>query len=268
MKKVILVLVFLFWPLSLLLHNTLVVFLATFVLALFVCLSFLLYRAGFRLYVLPLVFLPFFEPKLSLLPALAATWEVLRERGNRAAFVVLGLALLAIVVNFSQFRGQTIFTQDYEAEQRVLEKINLYPTVLLARVFQNKARIYLDKISFNFFALTDPNNYFFGFHPREIVLENQNLKKFPSAGIIFLLLGLYNLGRYRYKDFIVPLIFCSLISLVILKIFDRADFILWIPLGLLVVHGTDMMKNKFLRMPLFGIFIVLTLVQLLRLFFE
>lgn len=268
MKKVILVLVFLFWPLSLFLHNTFATFLATLALGLFVYLSFLLFRAGFKLYTLPLLFIPFVEPKLSLLPVLVAGWGVLRDRGGRLPFIVLGLALLALLVNFSQFRGQTVFTQDYEAEQRVLTKINLYPTVLLARVFQNKARIYLDKVSFNFFALTDLNNYFFGFHPREIVLENQNLKKFPSAGIIFFLLGLYYLGRYHNKGFVVPLVFCSLISLVILKIFDRTDFILWIPLGLLLVHGTDMLKNKFLRMLLFGIFVVLTLVQLLRLFFE
>lgn len=217
---------------------------------------------------MPLLFVPFFEPKLALLPAITAVWEALRGKRERISYIVLALALITLTVNFSQFRGQTIFNPDYEAEQQVLEKINLYPTVLMARVFQNKARIYLDKISSNLFALTDPNNYFFGFHPREIVVENQNLKKFPFVSIIFFLLGLYFVNKYKYRSFILVLLLASLLSLSILKNFDRTDFIIWIPLGLLVAHGIEVIEGKPLQKLLFAVFVVVTFVQFLRLFFE
>ena len=136
---------------------------------------------------------------------------------------------------------KTIFQQDYQAEQRILEKINLYPTVFLARVYQNKARIYLDKASSNLLALTDLNNYFFGFHPRQII-GNQNLKKFPFVSIIFFLTGLYFFNRLKHKKLILQIAIPSLVYLSLLENFDRIDILLWLPISLVILGGLDIVS--------------------------
>lgn len=159
----------------------------------------------------------------------------------------------------------TIFRQDYQAEQRILEKINLYPTVFFARLYQNKARIYLDKASNNLLALTDLNNYFFGFHPRQIV-GNQNLKKFPFVSIIFFLTGLYFFNRLKHKRLILYLVLPSLAYLVLLENFDRIDVILWLPLSLIILGGLEIVSgNKYWKYTKI-IFWVFTVPQLVRIF--
>lgn len=160
---------------------------------------------------------------------------------------------------------KTVFQQDYQAEQRILEKINLYPTVFFARVYQNKARIYLDKASNNFLALTDLNNYFFGFHPRQII-GNQNLKKFPFVSIIFFLAGLYFFNRLKYKKLILQITIPSLIYLMLLDNFDRIDVLLWLPISLVILGGLDIVSlSKYWKYTA-SAFWIFTVPQLLRIF--
>ena len=160
---------------------------------------------------------------------------------------------------------KTVFVNDYQAEQRILDKINLYPTVFFARVYQNKGRIYLDKITDNFFALTDPSNYFFGFHPREII-GNQNLKKFPFVSIIFFLTGLFYFKSLKHKKFILIFSSVSLFYLSILENFDRVDFLLWLPITLITLHGLNLnYKNKYWDY-LALIFWIFTIPQIARIF--
>lgn len=239
----VIILSFSFWPLSLFLANTWPDFLRYFVPTFLVGLSFILFRASTPFYLVPLLFIPFIEPKLAALPVLA-TSSTLTWRRKRVDFLLAGFSILVLLFSWKGFWGQTIFVPDYERQQTVVGKTYLYPSVFLARTFQNKIRIYTDKFTNNFFALSDPNNYFFGFHPREIVIDNQNLKKYPFPGIIFMLFGLYYLCKNPHAKFVFILLISSVLSLSILTIFDRNDFILWLPLSLIFIHGVRVFEEK------------------------
>lgn len=258
MRKLAIALSLIFWPLSLYLANTQQDLIRYLFPTFLVLISFFLSKYQPKLYLLPLLLIPFIEAKLALLPLLVALADLFQSRNKHTLYFLI-LAILVIILNWRSFYGQTIFTQDYQAQQDILTNSNLYSNIFEARVFQNKARIYIDKFNDNFFALTDPNNYFFGFHPAEITLDNQNLKKFPFLGIIFMLVGLLNLGHYRLKRFALVTLFSSLMSLSILKIFDRNDFILWVPLGLILVHGFTILNKK----VLYWIYLVFTLWQMI-----
>ncbi|TSC88967.1 MAG: Uncharacterized protein G01um10145_676 [Microgenomates group bacterium Gr01-1014_5] len=187
------------------------------------------------------------------------------------AFVILAFWPLNLFLNSGKQSfplenfTKTIFQQDYQAEQRILEKINLYPTVFLARVYQNKARIYLDKASYNLLALTDLNNYFFGFHPRQII-GNQNLKKFPFVSIIFFLAGLYFFNRLKHKKLILQIAIPSLVYLTLLENFDRIDILLWLPMSLIILGGLDIVSRSKYWKYTASAFWIFTVPQLLRIF--
>lgn len=187
------------------------------------------------------------------------------------AFVILIFWPLNLVLNGNikdfQFENltSTIFHQDYQAEQRILEKINLYPTVFFARVFQNKARIYLDKASNNILALTDLNNYFFGFHPSQIV-GNQNLKKFPFVSIIFFLTGLYSFNRLKHKKLILRLALPAFAYLIVLENFDRLDILLWLPISLVILGGLEITAGSKYWKYIKSAFLVFTIPQVIRIF--
>jgi hypothetical protein len=110
-------------------------------------------------------------------------------------------------------------------------------------VFQNKARIVTDKFSINLTALIDPGNYFFSFHPREGVVNNQNLIKYPFLTIIPLLIGLIYFKKLKYYKFIISIFFSGIFSLSFLEIFDRSDFLLWLPITIFFIHGINQIYN-------------------------
>lgn len=231
-------------------------------------LSFLLFRANSHFWPFPLLLIPLFEPKLSLLPLIIVVLNSIWTK--KILFLPLITSLLILFLTWRSFWGQTIFTYDYQAHQAVIGKSYLYPSVFTARLFQNKARIYGDRLANNFLALTDPNNYFFGFHPREIVLDNQNLKKYPFLGIVFMLFGIYYLHKNPDKGFILSVLLGSILSLSILKLFDRNDFVLWFPLSLLYTHGVNIfLERQALWKTAFSIvFITFSIPQLLRIFLQ
>ena len=109
-------------------------------------------------------------------------------------FVTLTIALWPLLFLLTLSSGlppiKTIFSFDYQASQLILRKIYLYPNIPLARLFQNKAQIPTTKYESNLVALIDPNNYFFGFHPREVA-GGLNLVKFPFVSLPFFILGFY-----------------------------------------------------------------------------
>lgn len=257
----------LFWPLSLLLANTPSDFLSYLLPALLVGLSFVLLSRNQRFYLAPLLFIPLVEPKLAAFPLMVAVLAFLWQREKRFLVFTL-LSFLILVFTWRGFWGQTVFTPDYQAQQEVIAKTYLYPSVFLARLFQNKPRIYLGKFNHNFFALGDPNNYFFGFHPREILLDNQNLNKYPFLSIVFAFLGFYYLRKHPRWKFISILLISSALSLSLLKIFDRNDFILWVPLSLVLIHGvkTFQAKQKKKAVIFYLIFFAFTIPELFRIF--
>lgn len=190
---------------------------------------------------------PLFEPKLVSLPLIASLIYFFTTKNKKLATTFIVLSFITLWLNWKDFFGQTIFKYDYERRQEIIRKTYLYPSVVLARIYQNKVKIYINKFSSNFFALTDPNNYFFGFHPREIPIENQNLTKFPFLTLPFMLVGLYFLPLHKNKKFIIIFLSSSIISLSLLSSFDRHDLILWLPLSLIFIHGVDIVDKKYLK---------------------
>ena len=171
--------------------------------------------------------------------------------------IILSLILwpLNLFLNFKglSFSRELVFKNDYQGGQLILRNIQLYPNIPLARTFQNKPRIYFNKYVGNFFALTDPNNYFFALHPVPIT-ENLNLHKYPFLDIVFFLAGIFYIVKSKYKNLIPALFIPSLIFLSALKNFEGFDFILYFPISLLIINGIDVMESK--NKKLFGFFSV------------
>lgn len=258
---------FLFWPISLLVANTFGDFIRYIIPAFLVGLSIISLRAGYKFFVLPILLIPFVEPKLAVLPLIIVVILLLLHRNKKYMIFTL-VSFLILIFTWKGFWGQTIFQTDYEAQQEVIGKSYLYPNVFTARLFQNKPRIYINKFNNNFFTLIDPGNYFFNFHPREILIDNQNLNKYPFLSIIFMLFGFYYLKKYPHWKFILAVLTGSILSLSILKLFDRNDFILWVPLSFVLAHGirTFHKQQKKLRAIFYLLFFVFAVPELIRIF--
>lgn len=165
----------------------------------------------------------------------------------------------------SQKQG-TVFRVSPLDYDTLVKKIGLFPNRNLARLEQNKLTPIVSRYSLNFFSLIDPNNYFFGFHPRENVIPNQNLLKFPPLSVIFLLIGLYNWQTLKNNRqiFIQLLIFSLLLSF--LKTFDGFDLILYLPLAIISIHGLQQFaqKQSVFIIPSLFLFCLTSIVDLLR----
>lgn len=254
-----------FWPINLLLANIFSDFIGYIIPSMLLTVSFLLWnREGQQqwVYKLPILIIPFFSPKLALFPLIFIILDILISKARKTKVIFFVVALTVLFIQWQPFFGQTIFKQDYEAQQKVIRNTYLYPSVLLARVFENKPRIFVDKFSNNFFALTDPSNYFFGFQPRQIVNDNQNLDKFPFLAIIFFVVGLFYLKDNRNLTFICLSLIAGIFCLSTLSIFDRNDFILWLPLSLIIAKGVEITYTRYKLFSLF--FIVFTIPQIIR----
>lgn len=264
----VILLTLLFWPVALYLANTPQDFVQYIEPTVFILLSFLLFRHKTFWYPLPLLLIPFVEAKLAIFPLAFAVTFLVQNKKRNLAIIFLVLSIVIFLVRIKPFWGQTIFILDYEARQEVVRKTQLYDSIFLARLFHNKARIILDKFTNNSFALIDPNNYFFGFHPRQIV-GNQNLNKYPFLSIIFFAFGLYFIKDYKYKNFLFALLPSLTFSLSFLTIFDRNDFVLWAPITLLVLHGITLFSRKVKYAPLlFSLFFIFSITEFIRIFIQ
>ena len=235
-SKYIMASIIIFWPLRLLLKNTLPNFVVYILPAILFYLSLRLYKNNNGIFFIPLLLIPFISPKLAPIPFIFLSLLFLFGK-KESKTIPLITSFLALVINFNAFWGQTFFHLDYEKNQLILRNIHLYPSVLFARAFQNKAIVFLNKFYDNFFALIDPTNYFFGFHPRENNVLNQNLDKFPYLSLSFFLIGLYNLKKLKNVKFVLPFLLSSIFVLSVLTNFDRSDFILYIPLAMIILNG-------------------------------
>lgn len=244
LKTIVFTLSILLWPISLYRANTLPNFISYIIPIFIVAISFYFYRQGKSFFLLPLLLLPLISPKLLPIPLIVSSTFYITDR-KRKYFLYLLASLFLMTVFFKPFWGQTIFKPDYQARQKVIRNTYLYPNVFLARVFQNKLRIIIDKFDFNITALIDPSNYLFGFHPREIMVDNQNLDKFPFLSLPFFLLGIYFLRKTSYWHFTLILFISSIISLSFLNNFDRNDFILFTPLSIILFEGIYRFSEKF-----------------------
>ena len=156
------------------------------------------------------------------------------------AFVCLSLWPVVFLMTARWEPPISIFHLESENIQSIIRKTSPYPTAFLARVFQNKASIPITKFEHNLTALLDPNNYFFGYHPREI-FGGANAVKFPFVALPFFFFGLFSLPRTKTgKLFILSLIgLVLLLSLV--NNFAAYDFVLYFPLAYVFLLG---LRNK------------------------
>jgi hypothetical protein len=263
LKKLVILMGLTFWPLSLIVTNTFPDLLTYITPAFLLVCSFLLYKSKSKFFIIPSLIIPLFAPKLALFPVIfSLIFFAFQKTRENLLFTLLTIVIL--IFSVSKFVGQTIYITDYEANQKVIRDTQLYDSIFIARTFHNKARVVFDKFTFNIFALTDPNNYFFGFHPRQIA-TNQNMAKFPFLGIIFVLFGAYYFKESKYKLFIITSLASSILALSFLTIFDRNDFIIFVPLSLIFVYGVNEFTKKFkYANVVFSILIAFAILELVR----
>ena len=137
----------------------------------------------------------------------------------------------------------TIFAPDYQAKQLILRNTYLYPTVFMARLFQNKWLIPLNKFKSNFFTLLDPNYYFFASHPRELD-GNQNSIRLPFVLLFFLLVGVFNFSTLSRSRLYGGLFLIFILSLSFLNHFSRYDLLLWPFFCLFTFHGFHSLSRQ------------------------
>jgi len=123
------------------------------------------------------------------------------------------------------FRPHHVFEFDYQAQQQILRNINVYPNIPLARMFQNKLVIISGKYLDGFFALIDPNYYFFGSHPREVI-NGQNYFRLPLLLSIPLLWYLLKFSG-KSKKFVISFGFFTLLFLSLFTNYYKFDLVLW-----------------------------------------
>ncbi len=253
------------WPLSLFFANTQSDFLRYILPSILIYATIFLFQRKYNYFYIPIFGISFIEPKFAILPLL-----FLIIYFNKKLLKALVISIVVLIIFWKPFFGQTIFTFDYSAQQQIIQKSNLYNSVLLARTFQNKPRVIIDKFTNNFIALTDPNNYFFGFHPRQIMVDNQNLNKFPFLSLVFMLFGLYKIKKLPDKKMALALLTSTILNLSILKNFDRNDFILWIPIALIILYGISIFeeKQKNNSKVSYILFLIFTIPQIIRVFIE
>ena len=265
LKTIVIFSILIFWPLSLYLSNTQSNFLSYFIPTSLLVFSFFLYIRKGKYYLYPILAVPLIEPKLAFIPLVFLILKILISQKKKNLVFPFIVSLIVVLSVFQSFYGQTIFVTDYEAQQKVIRDTHLYNSVFLARMFHNKAAIISGKFLDNFFALTDPNNYFFGFHPRQMV-GNQNLIKFPALSILFFLYALYYIKKYKYKQILFLIITVIFLNLSVLSIFDRNDFILWFPISSFVVFGVNEFDKLKYHNIFYIIFIAYSLIEIIRIF--
>lgn len=155
----------------------------------------------------------------------------------------------------------SIFHLEYESVQAIIRKTNLYPTVFLARAFQNKTQIPITKYEHNLTALLDPNNYFFGYHPREI-FGGANAIKFPFTSLPFFVFGFLALPKSKKGKLLLSLLVCAILLLSFINNFAVYEFILYFPLASIFILGFRHIPNWFRKWELPYLLIGLPLASL------
>lgn len=153
----------------------------------------------------------------------------------------------------------SVFASDYQGRQLILRNINLYPNIFLARLFQNKALVVTNKYFDNFFDFIDPNYYFFGSHPREVV-NGQNYTRLPLFAI-FPILWFLLWSRGHHKKIILSVLTFSILIFSFFTNHHVYDFVLW-PIFLYMIYiGTLDILKKYRRVG--TSFCLLLLVEIL-----
>lgn len=250
-----------FWPLNFLIHNNLKDTIHFFLPSLLLFCAVTLFKDKIVGRSILLSGIPVLNSSLILVPIVSLLYK-----NKKIGYVLFGMILtLSVFFAAKSFIGSSIFYYEHHDQQKIIRQGYLYPNIYLSRLFQNKPSIYIDRFLFNFFSLTDPNNYFFGFHPRQIPVENQNLQKFPFLSVVFFLIGLYQ-AVFKRKILLVTLLIIF-INLALLKNFDKTDSLVWLPISILVIEGiyNFVKKINFQKRLLLLIFFIFTLAEYFQL---
>lgn len=189
--------------------------------------------------------------------------------------LIMVITILSLSIWISNFGAQNIgsatdikniFESDYQARQLVLRNINIYPNIPLARFFQNKLVIIANKYFDNLFDFLDPNYYFFGSHPREVV-NGQNYIRLPLLVILPLLFFIFKF-KGKYKNIIAYLFLFAIVMLSFFANHHMLDFLLWPFFFVAIYLGLIEMLNSQKKLTiLFFLLILFEIFYELRLFF-
>lgn len=146
--------------------------------------------------------------------------------------------------DLKNYYRHSIFSSNDQAVLTINSKRSAYPNDLFGRLFNNKVTYIFGRFKANFFALTDQNNYFFGFHPREIVRQNMNLEKFPFISMVYMVYAFYRFNALKRAKELTALFFILVVFLSLAN-FDKVDFVLYPIFAIFMIHGiTQMEKEK------------------------
>lgn len=270
MKRICQIITLIFWPLFLYLNNHDDWFLYV-IPALVLLLAFFSYQKNQLLTPLPYLILPIIHPVYLAFPVLGLITLFINQTKLIVKISYLLLLIVISVFCLKPFINHSIFITDPLKNDYLIKKISIVPNRYFSRIYENKTTIPTQKYISNLFLTIDLNNYFFAFHPREIVRENQNLHKYPYAAIIPFLIGLYTLfdvKNYKIKKITLTLFFLSAFSIGFINNIDKYDFIFYTPITIIILLGIEKVfsdKNYLVFLSIFVLFIFST-VDLIKLF--
>lgn len=253
-------LVAIFWPISFYRANT-DTWISFFIPALVLLMDWCLYLRQVKYHYFIFLVLPLLNPVYLAFPFIY--FLISLKEIPKKIIIIFSLCLLILTVfSYRHFYAYSIFTPDPFRQDTLIKKISLIPSRTLARVFENKATVPLDKYTSNFFTSMDLNNYFFALHPRENA-DNQILDKAPLLALIPFLIGFFYLSRNKHRKWLGVVFLSAVLSFAFINNQDRYDFLVFFPFILLIYFG--LLEIKKWSNPTFALF---TLVFIPSIIFE
>jgi hypothetical protein len=197
---------------------------------------------------------------------LLVDYTLYKKNFSRHHLVLLLIPLVIFISSPKAFYGYSIFTPDPLRFDTLIKKINLIPNRNLARVFENKTTVPTEKFVSNVFLELDLNNYFFSLHPREIIGENQSLQKYPLFALFAFLYGLYLIPKNKDKKWIIFISVLSIIGVSLVNNPDKFDFLMYVPVSLIIVSGLKYFSENFTKLSYFAfpIYIIFSIFEFAR----
>ncbi len=261
-------LILIFWPISFFLansHSWNLYLLSLLV----VTLNWYLYFKKFKYHYFVFLLLPIIHPAFLFIPIITILfWAFELPKGALLGFGAL--LLVVFLIFWKAFFAFSIFTPDPLANDTLVKKITLIPNRQVARVFENKTTIFIEKFKTNVFESLDLNNFFFGSHPQEVGGQ-QNLTKFSYLALVPFLLGLFYLNENAHKKWLLSILFSVIISIALINNQDRFNTLLFLPISLICLSGLKKIMdhdNQYLSWLFSIIFIPLTLFELVRILLQ
>ncbi len=256
-------LIFVFWPISFYLANR-QVWLLFITSTLVIVLNWVLYTKKIQYHYFLYLILPLFHPVFLFVPVILIIFYI-KEVPIKALVAYAGILTLLFLFTFKSFYAYSIFTPDPLAKDTLIKKISLIPNRNLARVYENRFTVPLEKFKSNIFESLDLNNYFFAFHPQELG-SGQNLIKFSYLTIMLFIFGIYYLNKNIHRKWLLSTILSSMLSLALINNQDKYESLLFVPVSLVCFYGLKRIStnNNYLSNIFMVIYILISLTELIR----